>query len=99
MNLGSAFTAAVLDVILAILSVIQWIVIIAAVISWVNPDPRNPIVQFLYRSTEPILRPFRRLLPPGRTGGIDFSPLLVILVILFIRTFLVRLFLRSPGPV
>jgi YggT family protein len=98
-NLGSAFTAAVLDVILAILSVIQWIVIIAAVISWVNPDPRNPIVQFLYRSTEPILRPFRRLLPPGRTGGIDFSPLLVILVILFIRTFLVRLFLRSPGPV
>jgi YggT family protein len=98
-NLGSAFTAAVLDVILAILSVIQWIVIIAAVISWVNPDPRNPIVQFLYRSTEPILRPFRRLLLPGRTGGIDFSPLLVILVILFIRTFLVRLFLRSPGPV
>jgi YggT family protein len=96
-NVGSAFTAAVLDVILAILSVIQWLVIIAAVISWVNPDPRNPIVQFLYRSTEPILRPFRRLLPPGRTGGIDFSPLLVILVILFIRTFLVRLFLRPVG--
>src|SRR5207249_7868819 len=58
-NVGNAFAAAVLDVILAILSVIQWLVIIAAVISWVNPDPRNPIVQFLYRSTEPILRPFR----------------------------------------
>jgi YggT family protein len=97
MNVGSAFTAAVLDVIFAILSVIQWLVIIAAVISWVNPDPRNPIVQFLYRSTEPILRPFRRLLPPARTGGIDFSPLLVILVILFIRTFLARLFLRPGG--
>jgi YggT family protein len=96
-NVGSAFTAAVLDVIFAILSVIQWLVIIAAVISWVNPDPRNPIVQFLYRSTEPILRPFRRLLPPARTGGIDFSPLLVILVILFIRTFLARLFLRPGG--
>jgi YggT family protein len=96
-NVGTAFTAAVLDVILAILSVIQWLVIIAAVISWVNPDPRNPIVQFLYRSTEPLLRPFRRLLPPGRTGGIDFSPLLVILVILFIRTFLSRLFLRPAG--
>jgi YggT family protein len=63
----------------------------------VNPDPRNPIVQFLYRSTEPILRPFRRLLPPGRTGGIDFSPLLVILAIIFIRTFLSRLFLRPAG--
>jgi YggT family protein len=96
-NVGTAFTVAVLDVVFAILSVIQWLVIIAAVISWVNPDPRNPIVQFLYRSTEPLLRPFRRLLPPGRTGGIDFSPLLVILVILFIRTFLSRLFLRPGG--
>jgi YggT family protein len=97
MNIGGAFTAAVLDVIFAILSVIQWLVIIAAVISWVNPDPRNSIVQFLYRSTEPLLRPFRRLLPPGRTGGIDFSPLLVILVIIFLRTFLARLFLRPAG--
>ncbi len=97
MNVGGAFTAAVLDVVFAILSVIQWLVIIAAVISWVNPDPRNPIVQFLYRSTEPILRPFRRILPPGRTWGIDFSPILVILVIIFIRTFLARLFLRPAG--
>jgi YggT family protein len=96
-NVGSAFTAAVLDVILAILSVIQWLVIIAAVISWLSPDPRNPIVQFLYRATEPLLRPFRKLLPPRRTGGIDFSPLLVILIILFIRTFLSRLFLRPGG--
>ena len=94
MNLGGAFTAAVLDVIFTILTVIQWLVIIAAVISWVNPDPRNPIVQFLYRTTEPLLRPFRKLLPPGRTGGIDFSPLLVILLIIFIKTFLSRLFLR-----
>ncbi len=97
MNVGGAFMVAVLDVLFAILSVIQWLVIIAAVISWVNPDPRNPIVQFLYRSTEPILRPFRRLLPPGRTGGIDFSPLLVILAIIFIRTFLSRLLLRPAG--
>jgi YggT family protein len=94
MNLGGAFTAAVLDVIFTILTVIQWLVIIAAVVSWVNPDPRNPIVQFLYRMTEPILRPFRRILPPQKTGGIDFSPLLVILLIIFIKTFLSRLFLR-----
>lgn len=97
MNVGGAFTAAVLDVFFAILSVIQWLVIIAAVISWVNPDPRNPIVQFLYRTTEPILRPFRRILPPGRTGGIDFSPILVILAIIFIKTFLARLLLRPAG--
>lgn len=95
MNVGGAFGTAVLTVIFAILSVIKWLVIIAAVISWVSPDPRNPIVQFLYRTTEPILRPFRRLLPPSRTGGIDLSPILVILVILFIEVFLRRLFLTS----
>ena len=99
MNVGGALSAGVLEVVFAILSVIQWIVIIAAVISWVNPDPRNPIVQFLYRTTEPILRPFRKILPPRRTGGIDFSPLLVILVILFIRTVLRYLFYRSYGGV
>lgn len=97
MNLGGAFGAALLDVFFAILSVIQWLVIIAAVITWVNPDPRNPIVQFLYRTTEPILRPFRKILPPKRTGGIDFSPILVILAIIFIKTFLSRLLLRPAG--
>jgi len=95
MNVGGAFAGAVLQVVFAILSVIKWLVIIAAVISWVSPDPRNPIVQFLYRTTEPILRPFRRLLPPSRTGGIDLSPILVILLILFIEVFLRRLFLTS----
>ena len=92
MNVGGAFLAGVLQVIFAILSVIQWLVIIAAVISWVNPDPRNPIVQFLYRTTDPLLRPFRRILPPRRTGGIDFSPLLLLLLILFLKVFLARLF-------
>jgi YggT family protein len=94
-NVGGAFATAVLQVIFAILSVIQWLVIIAAVISWVNPDPRNPIVQFLYRTTEPILRPFRKILPPRRTGGIDLSPILVILLILFIKVFLSNLFLTT----
>jgi YggT family protein len=93
LNVGGAFVAGLLQVVFAILSVIQWLVIIAAVISWVNPDPRNPIVQFLYRTTEPMLRPFRRLLPPRRTGGIDFSPLILLLLILFIKVFLSRLFL------
>jgi YggT family protein len=92
-NVASAFTAAVLQVVFAILTVVQWLVIIAAVISWVSPDPRNPIVQFLYRATNPMLRPFRKILPPGRTGGIDFSPLLLLLLILFLKVFLSRLFL------
>ena len=95
MNVGGAFVAGLLQVVFAILSVIQWLVIIAAVISWVSPDPRNPIVQFLYRTTDPMLRPFRKILPPGRTGGIDLSPILVILLILFIKVFLSNLFLNT----
>jgi YggT family protein len=91
-NIGGAFAAGLLQVVLSILSVLQWLVIIAAVISWVSPDPRNPIVQFLYRTTEPLLRPLRKILPPGRTGGIDLSPILFILLILFLQVFLKRLF-------
>jgi len=94
---SGAFTAALLDVLFTLLSIIQWMVIIAALISWVNPDPRNPIVQFLYKTTDPILRPFRKILPPRRTGGIDFSPILVILAIIFIKTFLARLLMRPAG--
>lgn len=95
MNVGGAFLNAVLQVVFAILSVIQWLVIIAAVISWVNPDPRNSIVQFLYRTTEPILRPFRKILPPQRTWGIDISPILVILLIVFLKVFLSSLFMNA----
>jgi YggT family protein len=95
LNVGGAFLRAALEVVFAILTVIQWLVIIAAVISWVNPDPRNPIVQFLYRTTEPILRPFRKILPPQRTGGIDLSPIIVILLILFLKVFLSNLFFNT----
>ena len=64
------------------------IVIARAVISWVSPDPYNPIVQFLYRATEPVLEPIRRKLPGGGFG-MDFSPLIVILAIYFLDHFLV----------
>ncbi len=92
MSMGWSFADACFKLLLLILQIIQWLVIVAALISWVSPDPRNPIVQFLYRTTEPILRPFRRILPPGRTGGIDLSPILVILLIFFVRQLLTNLF-------
>lgn len=66
-----------------------WIIIARALISWVNPDPWNPIVQFLHRATEPVLTLIRRRLPTHRTG-IDFSPMVAILVIYFAQRFLVR---------
>lgn len=82
---------ALLDAALFLLHALQWLVIIAALVSWVNPDPRNPIVRFLYGTTEPLFRPFRRILPPSRTGGIDLSPIFVILVIYLVSRFLARL--------
>ena len=81
------FVANVIDIGLLIY---MWIIIIRALISWVSPDPYNPIVRFLYRVTEPVLRPVRRILPVSGMG-IDFSPLIVILVIYFLRIFLVRI--------
>lgn len=67
-----------------VLDIYTWIIIAAAVISWVNPDPYNPVVQLLRRVTEPVLRPIRRVLAPYQTG-LDFSPLVAILIIQFIQ--------------
>jgi YggT family protein len=66
----------------------MWLVIIRALLSWVNPDPWNPVVQFLTRVTEPVLAPIRRRLPTWRMG-IDLSPLVAILAIYFVQWFLV----------
>ncbi len=70
------------------LSLYMWIIVGRAVISWVNPDPYNPIVRFLTSATEPILYPIRRRLP--MLGGIDFSPIIAILAIIFLQSFLVQ---------
>jgi YggT family protein len=71
------------------LTIYIWIIVIRALISWVSPDPYNPIVRFLYRVTEPVLRPVRRILPISGMG-IDFSPLIMILIIYVLRIFLVK---------
>ena len=65
-----------------------WIIIARALISWVSPDPYNPIVRFLYRVTEPVLRPIRHRLPTF-SMGLDLSPLVLILVLYFLDAFLV----------
>lgn len=61
----------------------MWIIIARALISWVNPDPWNPIVQFLDRATEPVLAPIRRWM--GWRMGIDLSPLIAILILTFLQ--------------
>ncbi|WKZ32515.1 MAG: YggT family protein [Thermodesulfobacteriota bacterium] len=66
-----------------VLTLYFWIIVIRAILSWVNPDPYNPIVRFLYQITEPVLGRVRRMLP--QMGGLDISPLVVILIIYFIQ--------------
>ncbi len=70
-----------------ILQLYMWVIIVRALISWVNPDPWNPIVQFLDRVTEPVLAPIRRWM--GWRMGIDLSPLVAILIIYFLQYALV----------
>ncbi len=71
-----------------VLNLAMWLIIIRALISWVSPDPYNPIVRFLISVTEPILRPIQKALPP--MGGIDLSPIAAIFAIIFLRAFIVQ---------
>lgn len=82
------FLAAVAAVLGFLLRAYFWILIIRALISWVNPDPYNPIVRFLHAATDPLLYRVRRALPLD-FGGIDFSPIIVIAAIYFLEIFLV----------
>jgi YggT family protein len=83
------FIAAVAHIIDVALTIYMWIIIIRAVLSWVNPDPYNPIVRFIDRVTEPVMAPIRRRIPV-RGLGIDFSPVIILLVIVFLQSFLVK---------
>lgn len=83
------FVIAAAEILNLLLELYTWVIIIAAIISWVNPDPYNPIVRFLHRVTAPVLNPVRRMIG-GRLGPIDISPLIVIFVIFFLQRFLVR---------
>ncbi len=89
MFIFSNFVGAVASVLQLILTLYMWIVIARAVISWVNPDPYNPVVRFLYNATEPLLYRVRRALPVF-AGGLDLSPLIVLVAIYFLQMFLVQ---------
>lgn len=72
------------------ITVMTWVIIVRALISWVNPDTSNPIVQLLYAVTEPLLAPVRRFLPFSLRFGLDLSPLIVLLALFFLKAFLVQ---------
>ena len=64
-----------------------WILVIRCLVSWVNPDPYNAVVQFLYKVTEPVLSPLRRLIPSAWGIGIDLSPLVAVLLLTLLQRF------------
>ncbi|MCF6201218.1 MAG: YggT family protein [Hydrogenimonas sp.] len=86
----STFVQALAQILHMVISIYIWVVIIAALVSWVRPDPYNPIVQTLYRLTEPVYVWIRRYIPT-MVGGIDLAPLIVIIGLQFIDLFLVKL--------
>lgn len=81
------FFGAMAEIVNIVLTIYYWIILIRALISWVNPDPYNPVVQFLHRATEPVLEPIRRILPPL---PIDLSPMVAFFAIIFLKHFLVQ---------
>ncbi len=86
----STLLFALIQLTTSILDMYKWIVIIAVVLSYVQPDPRNPIVQVLNRLTEPVFRFVRQKLPFVVFSGIDLSPIVIIFGIQFINTLLIR---------
>lgn len=84
-----------IDVVQAAAMLYTILVIVRVILSWVNPAPGNPLVAFVYRITEPVMGPIRNLLPA--MGGIDFSPLLVLVGIQLAERLAVRLLLGLAG--
>jgi YggT family protein len=95
----SQFTIAIATILDYLLQLYFWILLISALLSWVNPDPSNPIVRFLRAVTDPLLYQVRKRLPFVYQSGIDFSPLIVMLGIWFLQIFVVRSLFILAGRV
>lgn len=93
MYFAGYFIMAVANVLHYVLYFYMWIIIARAVLSWVSPDPYNPIVRFIYKVTEPVMYQVRSRLPVS-FGGIDFAPVVVILIIYFLQIFVVNSLMR-----
>ncbi|WP_394959711.1 YggT family protein [uncultured Helicobacter sp.] len=86
----ATFIQAIATIISMLLNLYIWILIIATLLSWVRPDPYNPIVQVLYRLSEPVFAKVRKIIPTN-IGGLDIAPLIVIVALKFIDLTLVKI--------
>ncbi len=78
------------DFITLALNIFIFAIIIQAILSWINPDPYNPVAGVLFSITRPVLTPFRRLIKP--VGGLDLSPLIALIALMFIERLVSYLF-------
>ncbi len=88
----NAFLTSIFVVVLGVITLYKWVIIISALLSWVRPDPHNPIVQLLDRLTTPVYAMVRRVVPTV-FGGIDLAPIIVIFILIFLETFLGKIFM------
>ena len=86
-----AIISSVLTIVLSVIFLYKWVIIISAILTWVKPDPYNPIVQMLYRLTEPAYAFVRKYIPTV-FGGMDLAPIILIFALIFLETFLKNLF-------
>jgi len=94
----STLIEAVAQLLHMIISIYIWVIIIAALISWVRPDPYNPIVQTLYRLTEPAYAVVRKYIPTV-IGGIDLSPIIIILGLQFFDLFVIKILFQVAASI
>ena len=85
-----ALISSVLTIVLSVIFLYRWVIIISAILTWVKPDPYNPIVQMLYRLTEPAYAFVRKYIPTV-FGGMDLAPIILIFALIFLETFLKNL--------
>ena len=97
MDIIGYFFVALARVLDMVLSLYFWVILVAALLSWVRPDPYNPVVRFLRAVTDPVFYRVRRWLPFLTIGGIDLSPIVVILGLQFLQWFLVPTLMRLGG--
>ena len=87
----NALLFAIVQLIHTVINIYIWIIIIASLMSFIRPDPYNPIVQALYKLTEPAFELVRKNIPFVVISGIDLSPIVILLALQFIDVFLMRL--------
>ena len=98
MELGSTFIMAIATLLDQIVGLYIWVVIIAALITWVQPDPYNPVVQILKRLTEPVYSYLRRYIPTT-FSGIDLAPIILILLLQFIKLFFIQVLFQFANGI